>query len=131
MNYKFNTSVKSYIFYKLAGIVCGVIAYIFIFGTPFFPAFAATTGSYTSRIDSLRGSFVGTEADSTEGDLKLQPAGTWNTRVWKTPTLTLSVGSAIATDGTNVYVMTDRDNRFSKYTPQEDKFKELALPRQK
>ncbi|HPT66181.1 MAG TPA: fibronectin type III domain-containing protein [Candidatus Woesebacteria bacterium] len=83
--------------------------------------FAAQT-TITSRLDFDAGTFEGTESQSKEGDLKLKASGNWNPRVFKTPKVTLTNQSAIASDGTDVYLLAGQDRYFTKYISSEDRW---------
>lgn len=87
---------------------------------------AASTKTLTSRSDFDAGILTHTETASKEGDLDLEGNGTWNSRVWRTPFLTLNDGTAFATDGTYTYMLIARDTRFVRYTPTQDKWVQLA-----
>lgn len=87
---------------------------------------SAAAHSITSRIDFELGTQNGTDTASSEGKLNLKPDGVWGPRAFKTPNLTLSDQSAIASDGTDVYLMHNSDNHFVKYVPTENKWKTLA-----
>jgi len=108
-----------------------VLAVVFLFHPP---RIFASSFSFTSRSDFDAGEFTNTETASKEGDLDLSGNGTWNARVWRTPFLTLTDGTAFATDGTYTYMLIARDTRFVKYIPSEDRWIELksspAMPYQ-
>jgi len=113
-----------------------VIAYIgiFLFGIPWYllpyfsiiPRAEAAASTVTSSADFQAGEFNGVEATSKEGEIKLNPAGTWGPRVFHTPHLAQTDQSALASDGTYIYLLTTNDSHFSKYVPSENKWKELA-----
>ena len=80
----------------------------------------------TKSIDFKKGYFENTEADSKEGELKLQPDGSWGPRAFKTPDVTLGNQTGIASDGENIYVLASNDNWFSRYLPKENRWQRLA-----
>ena len=86
----------------------------------------AASATLTSKVDFDNGEFNNTESVSKEGDLKLKPAGSWGPRVFHTPNLAQSDQSAIASDGTYIYLLSSNDNHFSRYVPNENKWKNLA-----
>lgn len=87
---------------------------------------SAAAHTITSRIDFELGTQNGTDTASSEGKLSLKPDGVWGPRAFKTPNLTLSDQSAIASDGTDVYLLHNSDNHFVKYVSTENKWKTLA-----
>lgn len=89
------------------------------------PVEAASSRSITSRIDFKRGSFNNTEAVSKEGEVKLNPAGSWTPQTWKTPKLGLSNGSTIVSDGEYVYLLANQDYYFARYDYKDNSWKTL------
>ena len=93
-------------------VVRVVIAYIgiFLFGIPWYllpyfpiiPRAEAAASTVTSSADFQAGEFNGVEATSKEGEIKLNPAGTWGPRVFHTPHLAQTDQSALASDGTYI-----------------------------
>lgn len=65
-----------------------------------------------------QGTLSDTDSETTPGDLKVAPDGAWTARTWKTPPETLTLGTAFATDDTDVFVLKGNgDNAFWKYSP--------------
>lgn len=86
----------------------------------------AATITLTTGLDLKAGTFTGTNADEKEGDLNLTAEGDWGARNWPTPDLTLTNGSALATDGVYTYVIPSSDKRFQRYIPDENRWQTLA-----
>ncbi len=87
----------------------------------------ADTYSFTTRSDWDSGIKSDLETKSKEGDIKIKTDGTWGARNWKTPDLAVTVGSAFASDGTDIYMMRGvGDVYFAKYTPTTDSWTQLA-----
>lgn len=81
----------------------------------------------TSGSDWQSGTLEGVEATSTEGEIKLEPTGSWGAQSWKTPDKPLSIGSAFTSDGTDIYVFRGAaDITFWKYSPTSDSWTTLA-----
>lgn len=93
-----------------------------------FFALEVFAGSYTltKSLDFMEGYFENVETISKEGEIKLKPDGDWGPRAFKTPDVTLSNQSAIATDGENIYVLASNDNWFGRYLPKENRWQRLA-----
>lgn len=90
----------------------------------------ATDVVLSERADFTAGFFEGTEAESVEGELKLNSTGSWNTRSWKTPKFNQSDGSTFAADDEFTYMVTAKSLSFMRYLPLEDRWQDLAdLPR--
>ncbi len=94
------------------------------------PVQAATT-TFTTGSDWESGTKTSVDTSVHEGDVYLQAEGSFGARNWKTPDLTISVGSSFASDGTNIYVTRGlADSLFWKYSPATDAWTELApMPR--
>lgn len=87
----------------------------------------ADTQTFTTRSDWDSGVKENLETESKEGELKIKADGSWGARSWKTPDLPLSVGSAFASDGTDIYMIRGvGDVYFAKYSPTTDKWTELT-----
>lgn len=86
----------------------------------------AASYTITKSIDFKNGYFDNTETDSKEGELKLKPDGAWGPRAFKTPDVTLSNQTGIASDGENIYVLASNDNWFGRYLPKENRWQRLA-----
>ena len=87
----------------------------------------ASTKTLTSQADWQSGNLSELDSKSVAGDLKLNPAGSWGARNWRSPDLTLSVGSSYTSDGTNIYVIRGvGDTFFSRYSPESDQWTNLA-----
>jgi hypothetical protein len=85
----------------------------------------------THQVDWEEGTLIDVEADSKEGEIKLSPLGTWGVQSLKSPNKPISVGSAFASDGNDIYVVRGYgDITFWRYTPTTDSWTDLAnLPR--
>jgi len=89
---------------------------------------AASTLTLTSTSDWDAGTKSGVETESRLGDLKMEADGAWNAKAWQAPDLTISVGSAFTSDGTDIYAFRGYGNpAFYKYTPTQDEWTELAI----
>lgn len=105
-----------------------------IFGVTFFvlasPA-KALSQTLTTSSDWNSGTKGIVEADTKEGELKLQADGTWGARSWHTPNFGLTVGAAVVSDGTYIYATRgNADNYFARYSPERDEWTTLAsLPK--
>lgn len=87
----------------------------------------ADSYTFSTRSDWDAGAKVNLETESKEGELKIESDGVWGARNWKTPDLTVSVGSAFASDGTDIYMIRGvGDNYFAKYSPNTDDWTELS-----
>ncbi len=106
--------------------VKGFIFTLLIFVIANYPVEAVTTNTITTSSEFKNGQFTNTESTSKEGELKLEPNGSWGARSWRTPYLALNDGTTFANDGTNTYMLIGRDIRFVKYLPDEDRWQELA-----
>lgn len=91
----------------------------------FQPVFAATS-SLTSRNDFDSGTYNQTEGASRSGELRLEAAGSFTTRVWKTPSVALGDQSSVVSDGTYLYIKVAGDNNFQRYDPVKNTWKDLA-----
>lgn len=91
----------------------------------------ALTSTLSTGSDWDAGTKTQVDTSVKEGQLQLQPTGSWGARSWKSPDLTISVGSAFATDGTDIYLTRGlADVLFWKYSPTTDSWTELAdMPR--
>ncbi|RLC35676.1 hypothetical protein DRH14_00290, partial [Candidatus Shapirobacteria bacterium] len=124
MNGFVNGRMLVYVYKLVLAMVFSVfLVCLFLFETK---TVQALTKTVTSRVDFKAGKFDGTEADSQEGKLKLNPAGSWVPKTYKTPDRALSVGTAIVSDGDYVYTLTGYENIFSRYLPLENKWESLA-----
>jgi hypothetical protein len=88
--------------------------------------FASTTLTLTTKTQFLLGRFDSTEADSTEGSIKLRTVGTWGPRAMRTPFFPISQGTSFVSDGSNIYMLAYNDNYFSRYIPNENRWEELT-----
>jgi hypothetical protein len=86
----------------------------------------ALTNTFTSGADYSAGHYDGTTSETKEGDLQLESAGAWGPRVWRTSDYTLTVGTALASDGDYVYVLEGAGNYFSRYDPSSNTWANLA-----
>ncbi|MDQ5951538.1 MAG: large repetitive protein [Patescibacteria group bacterium] len=77
------------------------------------------------------GSKTSLDTSVNDGDIQLQADGSWNARSWKTPDQPISIGSAFASDGTDIYATRGlADSLFWKYSTQTNTWTELArMPR--
>jgi N-acetylneuraminic acid mutarotase/fibronectin type 3 domain-containing protein len=79
---------------------------------------APLTITTTTKDAWNQGVLSDTDTESSSGDLKLSPDGSWTARTWKTPPEALTIGAAFATDDTDVFVLKGNgDNAFWKYSP--------------
>ena len=102
---------------QVIGLICVVLFAILTVSLSPDLARAATT-SVTTGSDWQSGTLDGVEATSTEGELKLDPAGSWGAQSWKTPDKTIGIGSAFTSDGGKIYVFRGYgDVAFWRYTP--------------
>jgi N-acetylneuraminic acid mutarotase len=86
----------------------------------------AASYTITKRIDFDNGYYNNVESKSKEGEIKLAPAGSWGPRAFKTPNVTLGNQSAIASDGSYVYVLASNDDYFARYLPSENRWQTLS-----
>ncbi len=87
----------------------------------------ASTVQFSSGSDWNSGTLSGLTSSVKEGQVELSPAGSWGARSWKSPDLVLGVGSAFASDGTDIYVTRGYgDVRFWKYSPASDSWTSLT-----
>jgi N-acetylneuraminic acid mutarotase len=93
---------------------------------PIISTVEAATNTLTSRADFNTGTYIGTEAKTKEGEIKLQGDGTWNARAWKTPNLVLNDQSAIVSDGSYIYLRPAGDNEFTRFLPSENRWQALS-----
>lgn len=91
----------------------------------------ADTLSITSGSDWAAGTLSNTDTTVSEGTLRLKSDGSWGARSWRTPNLPFYIGSAFASDGTEIYAARGLgDVLFWKYTPTTDTWTSLAnMPR--
>jgi len=91
----------------------------------------ASSLTFTSGSDWDAGTKTSVNTADNEGNLKLEAAGSFGARSWKSPDLPISAGSAFATDGTDIFVTRGvADVLFWKYSPTTDDWTTLAnLPR--
>ena len=82
----------------------------------------------TTRADWNTGSSSSLETYSKEGQIQLEADGYWGARNWRSPDKTISIGSAFASDGTDLYVHRGYgDVLFWKYSPTKDQWTDLAI----
>lgn len=118
-------SLRNYLFSLLICLLS--LTGVYFFGGLELKEVEADTSTITHRSDFSLGKTDGTQWYSNEGDLKLNTAGTWGPRTWHAETR-LSLGTAIASDGDYVYVLTGRDKFFQRYIPNENRWEDLATP---
>lgn len=88
------------------------------------PAKAATL---TQDLDWGTGTLQNVETYSKEGELRLAPTGTWGAQSWRTPDKVLNIGSAFASDGTDLYVIRgNADVAFWRYKTATNTWEMLA-----
>ena len=63
----------------------------------------ATSIQFTTGSDWDSGTKTQVDTSVLEGQVELDSTGSWGARSWKSPDLPLSVGSAFASDGTDIY----------------------------
>jgi len=107
-----------------------IIPWQLLLWLPFTSSVRANSHTLTARADWQQGYFDDTEAESKEGDLKLNPEGDWVPRAGPRPPLPLSAGTAIVSDGSYIYVLVRNnnggDNYFMRYRPKEKRWEHLA-----
>ena len=117
-------------------VVVGVVFFsVSIFSSVFFLKLTkplkqahADTSTYTTRTDWETGVFDGTEVDTLGGDLNLKTSGAWTPRVFSMPDVSLTIGTALESDGDYIYVLEGGGNFFGKYIPSSDIWIDLASP---
>jgi hypothetical protein len=80
----------------------------------------------TATADFDEGKYVGTEADSVGGQLRLKSAGEWGPVNGTVPNVILGNGAVTVSDGNYVYLMANSDNYFARYITSEDRWENLA-----
>ena len=88
----------------------------------------ATDRTLTSSANFAAGEYSGLDVISREGEMKLEADGSWLPRIWKTPDLTLTDGSAIVSGDAGTFLLVGRDMTFYKYLPAQNNWKSLAAP---
>ena len=85
----------------------------------------------TAGSDWASGTSAQVNSTIKEGDLQLEPLGSWGAQSWKTPDKTIGVGSAFASDGNYIYVIRGyADVTFWRYAPNTNTWETLPnLPR--
>lgn len=86
----------------------------------------ATDKVISSSTDFETGEYSGLDVTSQEGEMKLEADGNWNPRIWKTPDLTLTDGSAIVSDSAGTFLLVGHDVVFYKFVPAQNSWKKLA-----
>ncbi len=87
----------------------------------------ATSIQFTTGSDWDSGTKTQVDTSVLEGQVELDSTGSWGARSWKSPDLPLSVGSAFASDGTDIYAARGYgDVRFWKYATATDTWTDLA-----
>lgn len=119
---------REFFAFQIALIAIFLTTLNFFFSKPI--AFASET-TFTNSSDWEAGTMVNLDTSVKEGDLSIEAAGTIGARSWRTPDLTLGVGSSFASDGTNIYATRGNgDVLFWKYSPANDTWTTLAdMPR--
>lgn len=117
---------KLFIYFLLFSLVLIHIAQLFANPNNFIPQAEAASVSVSTPADFANGLDNGTESSSRSGELRLQAAGSFTPRVWKTPQIALGDQSAVTTDGTYIYVKVSGDNMFTRYNPVTNTWKKLA-----
>ncbi len=98
------------------------LLYFFIPSTVF-----ANSQQFTTTTDWNAGTASQIDLTSQPDAVQLQAAGIWGAKAWKNPDQVISVGSAFATDGTDIYVARGvGDVLFWKYSTQTDTWTSLA-----
>lgn len=78
----------------------------------------AQTQQVTDRENWEAGTITNLDTEDTPGDIKVAAEGSWTARTWKTPPYSLTLGVAMVSDGTNLYVLRGNgDKAFWKYNP--------------
>ncbi len=111
--------------WKIGGLVLG-IGVLGVLGWWQIKLARAEERVLTSKVDFENGYFNGVESVSKGGEIKLNPAGTWGARVFKSPKMGLSNQAPVTSDGDYVYVIGNQDRYFARYLYKEDRWQELA-----
>ena len=91
------------------------------------PQVQASTVEISSSVQWESGTLNNVNIATQAGTLELKTDGTWGARSWRTPDLALSVGTALTTDGTDIYTTRGLgDVLFWKYDPDADNWSTLA-----
>lgn len=112
--------------YLPASLYClfGLLTMLTVLASP--ASVRAAETNITTGSDWQSGVLEGVEATSTEGEIKLNPTGSWGAQSWKTPDKTIGIGSAFANDGERLYVFRGYgDVAFWRYTPTTDSWETL------
>lgn len=87
----------------------------------------AASYTFTNRSDWEAGAFSNLETDSKEGDLKLEADGIWGAKNWKSPDISITVGSSFASDGEYIYMFRGAGfNNFWRYSSEKNEWETLA-----
>ncbi len=105
-------------------VIVILIILFFFLSTPV--SVLAASKVFTSQSDFKTGYFSGTEADNKQGSVNMVPAGSWGPHAFKAPDLTLSDQAAITSDGNNIYLLHNNDERFDRYLPSENRWQNLT-----
>lgn len=113
---------------KLLKIACATLVFFVTLATS---TARADTIQITSSSDWESGNLTNVSTAPKEGTLRLKPDGSWGARSWRTPNLPFYIGSALASDGTDIYAARGLgDVLFWKYSPTTDTWTSLAnMPR--
>ena len=83
--------------------------------------------TFTSRSDWQAGSFSNLETESKEGDLQLEASGVWGAKNWRSPDITITIGTSFASDGEYIYMFRGAGfNNFWRYSSEKDSWEILA-----
>ncbi|MBP7740572.1 hypothetical protein KA089_00120 [Candidatus Woesebacteria bacterium] len=89
---------------------------------------SANTVQFDSGSDWTAGTLSQTTSSVKDGQIELEPTGTWGARSWKSPDLPIGVGSTFASDGTDLYATRGNgDVRFWKYSTANDSWTDLDI----
>lgn len=117
----------------LFGLRSALIVAFFVVSnfTIFINLVSADETVFTTGSDWDAGTMVNLDNSIKEGDVSIEAAGSIGARSWKTPDLTLGVGSTFTSDGINIYATRGvGDVLFWKYSPADNAWTTLAdMPR--
>jgi len=87
---------------------------------------AAGSISLSEQSEFTEGVLSGVEAESLTGALKLKSADEWEQRGWRTPDVALTTGTAVGSDGEDVYVIAGGTTWFARYSPDANDWEVLS-----
>lgn len=103
---------------------------LYLFFLPLTQKAYSASYTLTNTSDFNTGLFSDTEADTSQGDLKIQSEGSWTTppaAINQYP-LPLTEGTIVGSDGDYMYVLSGRNSDFRRYLPDENRWDQLTNP---